>query len=54
MNVDVHLMAGNVTRGENGTMISVTVQCKKPIRHCLCEEDYAWNPSTCTCDCDKD
>ena len=20
----------------------------------VCEEDYAWNPSICACECDKD
>ena len=30
-------------------------QCerKKPIKHCVCEEDYAWNPSIGACECDK-
>ena len=31
-------------------------QCeyKKLIKHCVCDEDYAENPSTCVCNCDKD
>lgn len=29
------------------------VDCKKPIRHCLCEEDYPWNHGTCACDFDN-
>ena len=28
-------------------------QCKKPIKYRTCENDYAWNPSTCPCGCDK-
>ena len=27
---------------------------KKPIKHCSCEEDYAWNLSRYACECDKD
>ena len=27
--------------------------CKKPIRQWAWEGDYAWNPSTCACECDK-
>ena len=27
---------------------------KKPIKHCICEEDYACNPNICTCERDKD
>ena len=27
---------------------------KKPIRHPTCEKDCTWNPSICTCECDKD
>ena len=26
--------------------------CKKLI-HCVCKEDYAWNSSTCACECNK-
>ena len=26
-------------------------ECKKPLRHCPCEEDYARNPGTCACEC---
>ena len=30
-------------------------ECKKPKSHRVCQEDYAWNPSTCTYyKCDKD
>ena len=29
-------------------------ECKKPIKHCVCKEDYAWNHSICVCECDKD
>ena len=29
-------------------------ECKKPIKHCVCEKEYAWNPSICACVCDKD
>ena len=29
-------------------------ECKKPLKRWPCEEDYAWNPSKCTCECDKD
>ena len=29
-------------------------ECKKQIRHGLCEEDYAWNPSICAYEYDKD
>ena len=25
-------------------------ECKKPLRHCTCEEDYARNPGTCACE----
>ena len=29
--------------------------CKKPIKYCACEQDYARNPtSLCACECDKD
>ena len=27
---------------------------KKLIKHRTCEEEYAWSPSTCACECDKD
>lgn len=37
---------------KNGTTVSVSVSVKKQYRHCSCE-DYAWNPSKCACDCDK-
>ena len=29
-------------------------ECKKSIKHCTYEEDYAWNPSTSAYRCDKD
>ena len=29
-------------------------ECKGPIKHGVCEEDFAWNPSTRACKCDKD
>ena len=31
-------------------------QCEreKPIKHPVCEEDYAWNPTIHACECDKD
>ena len=29
-------------------------ECKKPIKHGTCEEDYAWNHRPCACECDKD
>lgn len=28
-------------------------ECKKSIRHKIWKEDYAWNPSTCACECNK-
>ena len=27
---------------------------KKLIKHFTCEEEYAWSPNTCACECDKD
>ena len=29
-------------------------KCRKPIKHRICKEEYAWNPSTCTCEYDED
>lgn len=50
MSVDASLIE-NVTQDKNRTMISVSVnlknEFKKLIKHHACEEDYAWNPSTC-------
>ena len=28
--------------------------CKKSIKHRTCGENYAWNPNTHGCECDKD
>ena len=28
-------------------------ECKNAIKHCLYEENYAWNLSKCACDCGK-
>ena len=35
-------------------MINVNIECKKPIKHCACKEDDAWNPNTYAYKCDKD
>lgn len=50
VNVDVNLMVENNSRKKWNSD-----KCqKKSIRHCTWEEDYAWNPSICCCECDKD
>ena len=32
----------------------MTMERKKPIKHLVRKEDYAWNPSMCACRRDKD
>lgn len=41
VNPNVDLMAENIIQTKNGIMISLI------IKHCVYEEDYAWNPSRC-------
>ena len=50
ISLDVSLMVENVTRDKNGTTVSVIVS----VKHHAYEGDYAWNPSTCACECDQD
>ena len=49
MSVVVNLLVGNVTSDNDKSQRA----CKKPIEHSACKKDYAWNPSTCACECDK-
>ena len=51
VSVDVNLMVASVTQDKNGTMISVSASVKNQYR--VCENDYDWNPSRCSCKCDK-
>ena len=46
-NVNVDLMGKNVIRINGGITINVDVSVRK---HHVCEKDYIWNPSTCSCD----
>ena len=50
MSVDVNLMVGNISRDRYGTMKIVSER----VRHGASGRDYAWNSSTCACDCDRD
>ena len=50
VDVDLILMVGNVTRDKNGTITSVSVSVK--INNNACKEDYVWNPSTWSCECE--
>ena len=34
-------------------MDTCSCECKKPIKHRVCERDYAWNPRIDACECDK-
>ena len=51
MNADVNVMLENII--QNKYRIMTTDKCqfelKNPIKHPVCEEDYAWNPSICAC-----
>ena len=38
----------------NGMMISAIVNLKTPIKYCIWEEDFTWNLSRCTYECEKD
>ena len=52
--VDASLMIQNVVQS-NGIMININANEKKKKKLCVCkEEDYAWNPSLITWECDKD
>ena len=53
VSVDGYSMIGNGTRDKNGTIISVSVKCRKLVKLGAYKEDYALNPSTCVCRCDK-
>ena len=44
----------NCNLNKNEIMISVNLRVKKPIKHRVCEEDYARNTSICGCECEKD
>ena len=46
-NVNVDLMGKNVIQINGGITINVDVSVKK---HYVCEKDYIWNPSTCSCE----
>ena len=46
-NVNVDLMGKNVIQIHGGITINVDVSVKK---HHVCEKDYIWNPSTCSCE----
>ena len=46
-NVNVDLMGKNVIQINGGITINVDVSVKK---HHVCEKDYIWNPSTCSCE----
>ena len=46
-NVNVDLMGKNVIRINGGITINVDVSVRK---HHVCEKDYIWNPSTCSCE----
>ena len=46
-NVNVDLMGKNVIQINGGTTINVDVSVRK---HHVCEKDYIWNPSTCSCE----
>ena len=46
-NIDVNLMI------ECEFKSTCQHEFKKPIKHCLCEKDYPWSPSTWPCECDK-
>lgn len=54
MNVDMKLMVKYVVQNKNGiTNNKCQCECKKPIKHCAYKEDYPWNPSIGTCECEK-
>ena len=46
-NVNVDLMGKNVIQINGGITINVDVSVRK---HHVCEKDYIWNPSTCSCE----
>ena len=46
-NVNADLMGKNVIQIHGGITINVDVSVKK---HHVCEKDYIWNPSTCSCE----
>ena len=37
-------MGENVIQIKSGIRISVKIK-----KHCMCKEDYIWNPATCSC-----
>ena len=48
-------MVENVIQNTNGIMINANKSEKKQqIKHGVCNEDYTWNPTTCTWECGKD
>ena len=53
MNEDVNLMVENVIKKKNSND-KCQCECKKPIKHHVCEKDYARNFSIYTCEYDKD
>ena len=46
-NINVDLMGKNVIQINGGITINVDVSVRK---HHVCEKDYIWNPSTCSCE----
>ena len=55
MTVYVNLMVENVIQNTNGIMTNANKSEKKQqIKHGICNEDYTWNPTTCTWECGKD
>ena len=42
-------MAENVTQIKSGITIHVDVSGEIWEKHNVCEKDYIWNPTTCTC-----
>ena len=46
-NVNVNLMEENIAQMNGGITINADVSLKK---HHICERNYMWNPSTCSCE----
>ena len=45
VSIYVSLMIRNVTGDEKWNSDKCQCECKKPVKHCIIEEDYTWNPN---------
>lgn len=54
VNADVNLMVEIIIQNKISSVIKCHYECRKPVKHLLFGEDYAWNLSIRDCECDKD